>query len=35
MLLWLFRQYNPERDLDAVRPGTRINFPVLSQISKS
>lgn len=33
--VWLFRQYNPELDLDAVRPGTRINFPVLSQISKS
>ena len=27
--VWLFRQYNPELDLDNVRPGTRLNFPVL------
>lgn len=27
--VWLFRQYNPELDLDSVRPGTRLNFPVL------
>ena len=27
--IWLFRQYNPELDLHSVRPGTRINFPVL------
>ena len=28
--VWLFRQYNPELDLDTVRPGTRLNFPVLA-----
>lgn len=27
--VWLFRQYNPELDLRNVRPGTRLNFPVL------
>jgi membrane-bound lytic murein transglycosylase D len=27
--VWLFRQYNPELDLDSVRPGTKLNFPVL------
>lgn len=27
--VWLFRQYNPELDLDNVRRGTRLNFPVL------
>jgi len=27
--IWLFRQYNPELDLDSVRPGARLNFPVL------
>ncbi len=27
--LWLFRQYNPELDLDDVRPGTRVQVPVL------
>ena len=27
--IWLFRQYNPELSLHDVRPGTRINFPVL------
>jgi membrane-bound lytic murein transglycosylase D len=29
--VWLFRQYNPELDLDNVRRGTRLNFPVLVQ----
>ena len=28
--MWLFRQYNPELDLDSVRPGTTVRFPVLS-----
>jgi membrane-bound lytic murein transglycosylase D len=28
--LWLFRQYNPELDLHAVRPGTRVQVPVLA-----
>jgi membrane-bound lytic murein transglycosylase D len=27
--VWLFRQYNPELDLDNVRPGTQLNFPIL------
>ena len=31
--IWLFRQYNPELDLDSVRGGTRLNFPVLVQNS--
>ncbi len=29
--MWLFRQYNPEVDLDSVRPGTTVRFPVLSR----
>jgi membrane-bound lytic murein transglycosylase D len=29
--VWLFRQYNPELDLHNVRPGTRLNFPVLEK----
>jgi membrane-bound lytic murein transglycosylase D len=28
--LWLFRQYNPGLDLHQVRPGTRVQIPVLS-----
>jgi len=28
--VWLFRQYNPELDLHNVRPGTTVNFPVLT-----
>ncbi len=28
--VWLFRQYNPELDLNNVQRGTRLNFPVLS-----
>ena len=28
--IWLFRQYNPELDLQNVRAGTRVQFPVLS-----
>jgi len=28
--VWLFRQYNPELDLDKVPRGTRINFPILA-----
>ncbi len=30
--LWLFRQYNPELDLHRVRPGTRVQIPVLSDV---
>lgn len=28
--VWLFRQYNPELELDKIRPGIRVQFPVLS-----
>ena len=27
--VWLFRQYNPELDLNNVQRGTRLNFPIL------
>lgn len=27
--VWLFRQYNPEVDMENVRPGTKINMPIL------
>ena len=27
--LWLFRQYNPELDLHSVKPGTRVQIPIL------
>ncbi|MGI9270954.1 MAG: LysM peptidoglycan-binding domain-containing protein [Woeseiaceae bacterium] len=30
--VWLFRQYNPELDLDKIRPGIRVQFPVLSAV---
>ena len=33
--MWLFRQYNPEVDLDAVTPGTPVRFPVLTVVDKS
>ena len=32
--LWLFRQYNPELDLDRVRPGTSVNFPILTDVDR-
>jgi membrane-bound lytic murein transglycosylase D len=28
--VWLFRQYNPELELDKIRPGIRVRFPILS-----
>lgn len=28
--IWLFRQYNPELRLDDIRPGIRVQFPILS-----
>ena len=31
--IWLFRQYNPALDLHTVRPGTKINFPMLTENS--
>jgi peptidoglycan lytic transglycosylase D len=30
--MWLFRQYNPEVDLNTVRPGTTVQFPVLAPV---
>ena len=30
--LWLFRQYNPELDLDRIRPGSRVQFPLLNAV---
>jgi len=32
--IWLFRQYNPEVDMDNVRPGTRLNFPLLIETAR-
>lgn len=32
--LWLFRQYNPGLDLNKVRPGTRVQFPVLTNVAR-
>jgi membrane-bound lytic murein transglycosylase D len=33
--VWLFRQYNPELDLQKVRPGVTVNFPVLAPVDAS
>ena len=33
--IWLFRQYNPELDLQKVRPGTQVQFPVLTTVERS
>jgi len=33
--MWLFRQYNPEVDLEAVTPGTAVRFPVLTAVDIS
>jgi membrane-bound lytic murein transglycosylase D len=30
--IWLFRQYNPELDLDKIRPGILVRFPILSAV---
>lgn len=30
--VWLFRQYNPDIDLQKVRPGTTVRFPLLKDI---
>ncbi|MBT8101363.1 MAG: LysM peptidoglycan-binding domain-containing protein [Gammaproteobacteria bacterium] len=32
--IWLFRQYNPSLDLHAVRPGTKVQFPVLADVDR-
>jgi membrane-bound lytic murein transglycosylase D len=31
--IWLLRQHNPDLDLDRIRPGMAIEFPLLEQIS--
>jgi len=28
--VWLFRQYNPGLDLHKVRPGTKVQLPILT-----
>ena len=33
--IWLFRQYNPGLDLHRVRPGTKVQFPVLTDVDSS
>lgn len=33
--IWLFRQYNPAIDLHKVRPGTRVQIPVLTDVDPS
>ena len=33
--LWLFRQYNPGLDLHKVRPGTRVQIPVMDEAGNS
>jgi len=33
--VWLFRQYNPELDMQNVKRGTRLNFPVLVENERS
>jgi membrane-bound lytic murein transglycosylase D len=30
--LWLFRQYNPGVDVEQVTPGTRVSFPILTDV---
>ena len=30
--IWLFRQYNPQLKLDSIRPGIRVQFPVLQVV---
>ena len=32
--IWLFRQYNPSLDLHRVRPGTTVQFPVLTDVER-
>lgn len=33
--IWLFRQYNPELDVHNVRPGVKIQFPVLTEVERN
>jgi membrane-bound lytic murein transglycosylase D len=30
--VWLFRQYNPELDMHNVRPGTKVQIPILTDV---
>lgn len=32
--VWLLRQYNPDLNLDRIRPGMRVQFPVLERIDE-
>ncbi len=32
--IWLFRQYNPGLDLHRVRPGSKVQFPVLTNVEQ-
>lgn len=32
--IWLFRQYNPGVDMDKVRPGTKIQIPLLTDVEQ-
>lgn len=33
--VWLFRQYNPEIDMQSITPGTSVRFPVLTAVDIS
>jgi len=33
--IWLFRQYNPEVDMHKVRPGTKIQIPLMTAVDRS
>ncbi len=33
--LWLFRQYNPDVDVQQVSPGTKVRFPQLADVDRS
>jgi membrane-bound lytic murein transglycosylase D len=33
--IWLLRQYNPDVDLGAVKPGTRLVIPTLEPVNAS
>jgi hypothetical protein len=32
--IWLFRQYNPEVDMHKVRPGTKVQIPLLTAVDR-
>jgi len=33
--LWLFRQYNPSLDMHKVRPGIKVQIPILADAGNS